>query len=321
MNKIKEAFSFLVENGVANVHQGELLAKQSSWFIGGAADIFVVASCAKDVTIAMCIADRLQLPLLILGGGSNLLFDDAGFRGIVVKVDNAFKHIVLEGNRILAGAGVWVPCLARASAKNGLTGLEHISGVPGSFGGLLYMNGGSQRKSISDNVISVRIIDGGGTYHTLSRKQCQFSYRKSIFQEKNCFILEAELECTKKNPLEIRRENLSILRSRNKKFPRKQPNCGSVFVSDPAMYEDFGPPGKIIEECMLKSASIGGAQVSPLHANFIINKGGAQSSDVLALIDKVRRMVYDRTKYWLRCEVRYVRPDGVVKPVHHFLEE
>ena len=320
MNKIEKACALLAKYNITKVYPGELLAKHSSWKIGGSADIFVLISCAEDISTVLWIADQYELPVLILGGGSNLLFDDAGFRGIVAKIGNTFQQIVVSGNRIIAGAGVWVPCLARTAAIAGLTGLEHICGIPGSFGGLLFMNGGSQRKSIGDNVVSLRVMDRTGRSHTMSRLDCNFGYRKSIFQEKDFVVLEAVLECTPGDPVKIRREMLGILKSRNLKFPRKQPNCGSVFVSDPRMYKDFGPPGKIIEECNLKSVSIGDAQVSPYHANFIINRGRAQSSDVFALIDKVRRTVYDKTQYWLHCEVRYVRPDGLVAPVHHFLK-
>jgi len=319
MTKIEHAAKLLKENNVGTVLTGELLANHSTWKIGGPADLFVIPSDPQGISNAVQVAGDLSLPVVIIGGGSNLLFDDAGIRGVVIKIDAGLSHIEIEDRRIRAGAGVWVPCLARAVGKAGLTGLEHIVGIPGTFGGLLFMNGGSQRKNIGECVREVRVMDRKGKQQIFSRQDCHFAYRKSVFQEKDFIILEAKLECQHGDPTEIRREMLTILRSRSKKFPRKLPNCGSVFVSDPAIYESFGPPGKIIEDCMLKGAAIGDAEVSRQHANFIVNTGRATSAQVMKLIDMVRQKVYEQTSCWLRCEVRYVSPAGEIKPLHNFL--
>lgn len=319
MKAIGNAVILLRDNNVGTVLIGEMLAKHSSWRIGGEADIFVTPSGSKALRYILQVAVEQSLPVVILGGGSNLLFDDSGVRGIVVKIDTGFSHIEIEGKSIRAGAGVWVPCLARAAGKSGLTGLEHIVGIPGTFGGLLLMNGGSQRNSIGDTVTQVRVMDRYGTEHVLSRKDCKFAYRKSLFQESEFIILSADLECQFADPQLLRLDMLNILRNRNKKFPRKTPNCGSVFVSNPAFYDSFGPPGKIIEECKLKGLAIGAASVSTQHANFIVNVGGATSAQIMKLIDEIRRKVYERTSCWLECEVRYVTPTGSIKPLHYFL--
>ena len=319
MIKIEHTAKLLKENNVGTVLTGELLAKHSTWNIGGLADVFVIPSDPQGISNAVQVAGDLSLPVVIIGGGSNLLFDDSGVRGIVIKIDAGLSHIEIENKRIRAGAGVWVPCLARAAGKAGLTGLEHIVGIPGTFGGLLFMNGGSQRKNIGECVREVRVMDRRGNQQTFSRQDCHFAYRKSVFQGKDFIILEAKLECQHADRTEIRREMLTILKSRSKKFPRKLPNCGSVFVSDPAIYESFGPPGKIIEDCMLKGAAIGDAEVSRQHANFIVNTGMATSAQVMKLIDMVRQKVHERKSCWLQCEVRYVSPAGEIKPVHNFL--
>lgn len=319
MTKIENVVTLLKENSVGTVLTGALLAKHSTWKIGGPADIFVISAEPQGISYTLQIAREQSLPVVIIGGGSNLLFDDTGVRGIVIKIDAGLSHIEIKDNHIRAGAGVWVPCLARAAGKAGLTGLEHIIGIPGTLGGLLFMNGGSQRKSIGESVREVLVMDRKGKQQKFSRQECHFSYRKSVFQQMDFIVLGAELECQPGDSVQIRREMLAILRSRSKKFPRKLPNCGSVFVSDPAMYDTFGPPGKIIEDCMVKGAAVGDAEVSRQHANFIVNRGRATSAQVMGLIDMVRRKVYERRNFWLRCEVRYVSPAGEIKPLHNFL--
>ncbi len=319
MTKIENVAKLLGAKNVGTVLTDELLAKHSTWKIGGQADIFVIPAGSQGVNYTLQVAREQSLPVVIIGGGSNLLFDDSGVRGIVIKIDAGLSYIEIDDNRIKAGAGVWVPCLARTAGKAGLSGLEHIIGIPGSLGGLLFMNGGSQRKNIGECVSIVRVMDRKGKQYEFSRQECEFAYRKSVFQEKDFIILEAELECPSGEPAAIRREMLSILQSRSNKFPRKLPNCGSVFVSDPAMYKSFGPPGKVIEDCMLKGAAVGDAEVSRQHANFIVNMGKATSSDVMELIDMVRRKVHQQTSCWFRCEVRYVSTAGEIKPLHRFL--
>jgi UDP-N-acetylmuramate dehydrogenase len=309
----------LKEKSVGTVLTEELLSTHSTWKIGGPADIFVLPAQPQGLSDTLQMAREYALPVVIIGGGSNLLFDDEGVRGIVIKIDVGLSHIEIDDNRIRVGAGVWVPCLARAAGKAGLTGLEHIIGIPGTFGGLLFMNGGSQRKSISECVQKVRVIDRRGRQQEFSKQECHFTYRKSVFQQTDFIILGADIECQPGDSGLIRQEMLAILRSRSEKFPRKLPNCGSVFVSDPAMYDSFGPPGKIIEDCNFKGAAVGDAEVSRHHANFIVNTGRATSAQVMELIGRIRWKVYERTNCWLRCEVRYVPPGGEVKQLHTFL--
>ena len=319
MRAMQQVIERLKKCRVGLVLAGELLDKHSTWKIGGPADVFVFPNSPLWLSHTMRVASEFSVPVVVIGGGSNLLFDDTGVRGIVIKIDTDFAGIAIFGNRIRAGAGAWVPCLARKAGRAGLSGLEHIVGIPGTFGGLLFMNGGSQRKNIGECVRFVRVMNRQGQQFKLSHQECEFACRKSVFQKSDLVILEAELDCTSGDRSKIRREMLSILRSRNRKFPRKLPNCGSVFVSDPAIYASLGPPGKIIEDCGLKGLSVGGAEVSRQHANFIVNTGRATSEDVRMLVEKVRRKVQRQTGCWLRCEVRYVSPAGVVKPLHRFL--
>lgn len=292
------------------------LAACTSWQIGGPADLLIEPASIEHVANAVRFARRHAIPLLVIGQGTNLLFDDAGLNGVVLKLGRNLSRIDISGNRITAEAGAWVPGLARRAMQAGLAGLEHTIGIPGTLGGLILMNGGSQRRGIGDNVRRVWVIDRDGREQELGHDECCFSYRHSALQGSGALVVKAELECPQSSPALIRRAMLADLRERRRKFPRKEPNCGSVFLSTAEMHASVGPPGKIIEEAGLKGTRIGQAEVSLRHANFIVNRGGATSRDVLSLIAHVRRVVFERIGFDLRCEVRYVSPSGEIMPAH-----
>jgi len=294
----------------------EPLARHASWKIGGPADVLVEPGSAEQVAAVVRFAREHNIPLVTIGQGTNLLFDDAGLRGIVMKIGAQMSEIVIENGTILAAGGAWVPQLARLSMRAGLSGLEHCIGIPGTLGGLVIMNGGSQRKGIGDNVRRVWVVDAQGEQNILSREECAFSYRHSALQGSGAVVVRAELECPPGDIREIRREMVCDLRARRHKFPRKQPNCGSVFLSTSEMHASVGPPGKIIEEAGLKGTAIGAAEVAHEHANFIVNRGGASSLDVLRLIAHVRSVIRQRLAFELNCEVRYVSPQGEIMPAH-----
>ena len=298
------------------VHFNALLAEHNSWQIGGPADLLIEADSPQQVATVVRFARTKQIPLVVIGQGTNLLFDDAGVRGIVLKIGAQMEQITIDGQQIIAEGGAWVPQLARLSMRAGLTGLEHCIGIPGTVGGLVIMNGGSQRKGIGENVKKVWIVTATGEEQIFSQADCAFAYRKSALQGTGAVVVKAELECLPGERHEIRREMVTDLRERRQKFPRKQPNCGSVFLSTTEMHASVGPPGKIIEEAGLKGARIGAAEISRQHANFIVNLGGASSADVLALIKKIRETIRTTIGFELDCEVRYVSPDGQISPAH-----
>ncbi|NQU06511.1 MAG: UDP-N-acetylmuramate dehydrogenase, partial [Calditrichaeota bacterium] len=240
--------------------------------------------------------------------------------GVVVKISKRMSSYSIEGTCVKAQAGVWMPCLSHAVGNMGLTGLEHTIGIPGTLGGLVVMNGGSQHKCIGDVVQEVNVINSEGQIRSLSREDCEFSYRSSAMQKSGLVVTNVELEVKRDKRQRIRREMLELLRERSEKFPLKTPNCGSVFVGSKEMHESFGQPGRVIEETGLKGLRVGGAQVSHKHANFIVNLGGATSADVLKLIGSIRQAVYNRTGIWMKCEVRYVSPDCQILPAHEVLK-
>ena len=299
----------------------EPLRRHCYWRIGGPAPPPVEPSDPRHLARAQAQADRQPAPVVIYGDGSNLLFDDAGVRGMVIRIGRAMAALTIDGRTLDAQAGVWAPWLARRAAQAGLAGLEHIVGVPGTLGGLIVMNGGSLQQSIGDATRSVQIVTRQGAIQTLTTEECRFAYRSSALQGSGAVVVAARLELPPGDSAALRTRMLEILQERRQKFPLKQPNCGSVFMRSLDMFDTYGPPGKIIEETGLKGLRIGDAQISHKHANFIVNLGDARSADVLELIRIIRRRVFDRTGHWLMCEARYVTPDGRIVQAHTVVEE
>ncbi|RQW86058.1 MAG: UDP-N-acetylmuramate dehydrogenase [Geobacter sp.] len=313
MHKALREFALL---DIGRIKFNAPLRDHSRWRIGGSADLLVEPGSILQVqTLRRALRD-FGIPHVIIGDGSNLLFDDKGVHGVVIKIGRALSRFSVSDGFIDAEAGVFVPRLIRISGRYGLSGLEHTIGIPGTLGGLILMNGGSMQKGIGSNVEQVKAVNQKGELVEYNQDACRFAYRESALQKADVIIVAARLRCTLRDPHTVKREMLQILRSRRAKFPLKQPNCGSVFISDPAMYDTIGPPGKVIEECCLKGFRIGDAMIPNIHANFIVNLGSATSADVLQIIRTVRTKVNFHTGYWLRCEVRYVTPDCQVVPAH-----
>lgn len=306
--------------GVGRVTRDVPLAPLVRWRIGGPADLLVDAAGTGDVAAALRLARQAGVPVFLLGDGSNMLIDSRGFRGLVLRIGRAMSALSVEGTRVQAGGGLWVPRLALELARRGLTGLEHVAGIPGTIGGLVLMNGGSQRKGVGTQVRRVTLVSPEGRVHEAGQEELEFSYRHSALQGRGVAITAVELELEPGEPAAIRRGMIAILAERRRKFPKNLPNCGSTFLSNPAMYATVGPPGRAIEEAGLKGVVIGGAQVSPLHANFIVNRGGATSDDVLALIAHIRATVAARTGYLMDCEARFLSAEGEEAPAHEFTD-
>lgn len=309
INELKAMFGEQAQTKVS-------LTELSQWKVGGKAAIIIRPNSKLQlIKLYKYLIDN-RLPSLIIGGTTNLLFTDEDIQAVIIQLGSSFSDVVIQGDSLIAQAGVWVPKLARIAMQASLTGLEHTCGIPGTLGGLVVMNGGSQRKGIGSVITYVETINTDGELHRYTAEESNFKYRSSIFQRKNEVISEVGIKLKKSmNKMAIHTEMLSILRSRSMKFPRKHPSCGSVFVSNPAMYEQFGPPGKVIEDCGFKGLTCGGAQVSPLHANFIVNTGNAKSEDILYLINTIRKEVYTKTGYLMQVEAKYVLSQGIIKEI------
>ena len=308
-----ELIEFLKQYKIPHFHKVDL-SKVSNWKTGGLASLIVEPTSEEQLKVLMERLNYNKNKYLIIGDTTNLLFTDSGVKVPIIKIGRHLEQVYCDDTTIIASAGVWAPQLARIAMKHGLHGFEHICGIPGTLGGLVTMNGGSQRKSISDNIKSVRSVDRFGKINIRKAEECLFSYRSSIYQTNNEIIVSAEFALTKAKKSHIRTEMIEILRQPKAKFPLKQPNFGSVFRSDPRIYHRFGPPGVIFDKLKLKGRRVGNAEISKVHSNFIVNLGGAKSADILKLISFMSESAYTLLNTRLAVEVLFVSQNGDILP-------
>lgn len=296
------------------------LSSVSYWKVGGPADLVVWPRTIAQLSELLGHLNARGEPYVVIGRATNLLISSAGIRCTCIQLLNNFSQLDSNETAITALSGAWTPRLALESARRGLGGIEHAAGIPGSFGGLITMNGGSLRKGIGSVIENVTVLSRSGELRHYDRVECAFEYRHSRFKTSGEIIVSARIRLDPKPPREIYRQMLEIMAARKAKFPLGFPNCGSVFISDPIAYESFGPPGLMIEQCGLKGLRIGDAEVSPLHANFIVNRGAATSDDILNIIDIVRRRVKERFGIDLRTEALFLDPTGLIRPIDEILD-
>lgn len=273
----------------------EPMKNHTSFKIGGIADIFVRVRNIEELKYIIKTAKEENIPITVIGNGSNLLVKDKGIRGIVVKLD--FTEISIEGTNVTVGAGVKLGLLAQRLLKEGLTGLEFAAGIPGTIGGAVRMNAGAYGGEMKDIVVETKCLDSDEILSVTCEEQ-NFSYRHSIFMEKDYIILEAKLKLEKGKQEEIKAKMDEYMKSRREKQPIDMPSAGSTFKRG----IDY-ITAKLIDECGLKGYSIGDAQVSNVHAGFIVNKGNASAEDVISLIEHVQKTVYEKTGKKIELEI------------------
>lgn len=292
----------MVINSLApSIRSDVSLARFTSYRVGGKARYYAEP---RDLAELRSVLERWrekELPLTILGAGSNLLVSDRGLPGFVLNTrllrSSAFDP---ETATITAAAGEPLPKLAWRAAKRGWRGLEWAVGIPGTVGGAVVMNAGAHTSCIADRLVRAIVFNPDGTLETLTPKDLNYSYRTSSLQGDKRIVIEATLqldpEATGEEMMAITTKNLHHRRNTQ---PYDRPSCGSVFRNPKPRFA-----GALIEELGLKGYGIGGALVSPLHANFIVNTGEAKASDILGLIRHVQERVFDRFSLWLEPEVK-----------------
>ncbi len=274
--------------------RGEILAEEplaahTTWRIGGPAEALATPDDRDDLLLAVRFASAAGFPWRVLGNGSNLLVRDAGVRGLVFRLRRALGAIEARQPRIRAGAGASLPAVANLAASEGLSGLEFAAGIPGTVGGALVMNAGWHEHEIGKVVVEVEFLGPDGTVATFPRGACSFGYRTSAFRGVEGIVLGAWLELSPDDPARIR-ERLSTYASvRRESQPTEFPSCGSVFLKPEG---DFA--GRLIEQAGLKGRRMGDLEVSPKHANFIVNRGRGTSADALALVERIEEEVFRR---------------------------
>ncbi len=282
-----------------DARQSEPMSRHTSFKIGGPADAYIkVTSLSKLRKILMeCKNNNTQYTLL--GNGSNVLVDDSGIRGTVIRLDGDFRFITLvDETTIYCGAGATLAYLCKFALKCGLTGLEFAWGIPGTVGGAVFMNAGAYDGEMKDVVYSVSHISKDGEIGRIDKDNLNFGYRTSVYRTNGCIITGVTLKLKKGNAKEIQAKMDDFMSRRTSKQPLEYPSAGSVFKRPQGNYA-----GALIEQCGLKGKTVGGAQVSEKHAGFIINKSDATAADVKNLVKEIQAEVCEKTGYKLECEL------------------
>lgn len=278
----------------------EPLAKKTTLRVGGPADFFVEPSSETDLAHVLQFCSEKQLPFFVLGRGSNLLIKDAGIRGFVISLGHQnFSEIKIEGELLHCGAGAKLKALSVEARRNNLTGLEFLEGIPGNLGGALRMNAGAMGAAMFNVVEKVRMMDWAGNLQEFSRNDIAVEYR-SCPVLKNRIALSAILR-GKSLSGEAVAERMKTFSAKRWESQPKEPSAGCIFKNP-----DTIPAGKLIEELGLKGTSVGGARVSEIHGNFIVNDGNATAQDVLDLIDLIKQRAKTVRGLELRTEVEII---------------
>jgi UDP-N-acetylmuramate dehydrogenase len=272
------------ELNIGTVKRNELLSQHTTMKIGGPADLFIEPSSLENIQKVMTFIEEHQLPWRAIGRGSNLLVSDKGIEGVVIKLGSGLNHLSINESTITVGGGHSLVSLSTLISKKGLSGLEFASGIPGSVGGAVYMNAGAHGSDISKILTKAHILFEDGSIEWLSNDEMEFTYRTSVLQKKRPgIVLEAEFKLTMGDRTAIVSQMQKNKDYRKETQPWNFPCAGSIFRNPLPNYA-----GKLIEEAGLKGFQIGGAKISEMHGNFIVNAGNATAKDVLDLIQYIK---------------------------------
>lgn len=283
--------------------EGELLSNHTTFRIGGAAKYFAVPKNEEEIMEAVDFAIVKDLPYYILGKGSNVLFADEGYPGVIIEIGAGMEKVERTGDTgIRAQAGVSLSALAAFAAREGLSGLEFAGGIPGTLGGAVTMNAGAYGGEMKDVIVSAKVMDEEGAVQELSCEELQLGYRTSIVQKKQLIVLEAEFSLQPGETEAIQSTMKELNAKRREKQPLEYPSAGSTFKRPEGYFA-----GKLIEDAGLRGYRVGDAQVSEKHCGFVVNRGKATCVEVLQLIGDVQKTVKEQFGVQLEPEVRIIR--------------
>ena len=279
----------------------EPMNRHTSFQIGGPADAMVMPVSEQEIIHLLSHCRRNDVPVTIMGNGSNLLVKDGGIEGLVIKISQSMNKTVILDEKVDAMAGISLSCLSKKLHDKGLAGFEFASGIPGTLGGALAMNAGAYGGEMKELLLQCTTISREGEMRTLDRDAMQMSYRSSIVQKNGDIITSARLKLHRGDCREIGKMIEDYWNRRLTKQPYNLPSGGSVFKRPEGYYA-----GKLIEDCGLKGYSVGGAMVSEVHAGFIVNTGQATAADVLALMNLIKDTVRNHYRVELESELRVI---------------
>ena len=291
----------------SKIYENELMSKHTSFKVGGPADIFVIAATQYDVKNILNYSVKNEIPLTVIGNGSNLLVKDGGVRGIVLKIGIDEFYIAENPDKeyiITVGAGVKNGYVAQKLLIDEIEGFEFAAGIPGSIGGAIRMNAGAHGGEMKDIVLETKCMDWDGNIKVLSNAEQKFEYRNSIFSTNKYIVLSTKLKLKHGIYREIKGKMDEYTKWRKEHQPLEYPSAGSTFKRG----KDF-ITAKLIDECGLKGYNIGGAEVSTKHAGFVINKGNAKAKDILNLTRYISEKIYEKFGKKIELEVQVIGED------------
>ncbi len=298
------ALAAAVDGPGADVGVDVELALHTTLRVGGAAEVLVTVEDEPALVRSLEAARTLDVPVLVLGRGSNLLVADSGWPGLVVRLGAGFRGVEVDGVLLVAGGAEPMPSVALHAARSGLAGFSWGAAVPGSIGGGVRMNAGAHGGDMADSLVTARVLDARtGRIEDWDRERLRFGYRTSALTESS-IVLSVTLALTSADPTVVMAEIDAIRAWRREHQPLDRPSCGSVFTNPPG-----ASAGELIERAGLKGVRVGGAEVSTKHANFIVTQAGARATEVEDLIHLIIARVRDETGVELHPEV--VRPSPV----------
>lgn len=283
-----------------NVKQNEPLSKHTTLGIGGNANYFVEIFDEQQLIQLLKFIYRNKIKFYVIGGGSNILFRDDGFKGIIVKLCGDFCRYEIQGNKVVCGSGVNLSFLSKITADNELSGLEYFVGIPGTVGGAVCGNAGTNNVSISSVINEIEIVDFTGKKTILTKKDFKFEYRKSNLQ--NCIITKIFFVLKKTNKNDILRVILQETDKRRTTQPIGTKNAGCVFKNP-----KNDSAGRLIDSLNLKNYNIGEIKVSNIHANFIINENNGSAKDMLKMIKFIKKEIMKKYGINLETEIKIIK--------------
>ncbi len=300
MNNILEELEKIA--GKKNVLTKEPMKKHTTFRTGGEADYFVTVQEENVLPELRTYLEKNKIPYYVIGNGSNLLFPDEGYAGVIIQIGRFPDDIRISDTAVTAGAGVKLSLLANRAYQAGLTGMEFAAGIPGTVGGAVVMNAGAYGDEMKDILVQAKVMDAQGNIFRLSRDELDLSYRHSIIPEKAFIVLEADFLLQHGNPEEIKAVMNALAAKRREKQPLEYASAGSTFKRPEGYFA-----GKLIQDAGLKGFSVGDAQVSEKHSGFVINRGNATTQDILTLVQEVQEKVFQDFGVKLEMEVKVVK--------------
>lgn len=279
----------------------ESMRKHTTFKVGGTADILVIPSDENMIMGVAKVCIQNDVPLFVIGNGSNIIVRDKGIRGVVMKIFNNYSQLKVEEDIIIAQSGALLSKVCNIALEHNLSGIEFAAGIPGTIGGAVIMNAGAYGGEMSQVVLETKYLTQNGEIKRIKGTEHNFGYRKSYFQEKKYIVLESTIKLKKSDNKSIKGIMDELSEKRRQKQPLNYPSAGSVFKRPEGYYT-----GKLIEDCGLKGYRIGGAQVSELHAGFIINKNNATSKDIIDLIKYIQEKVLEKFGVKIETEVKII---------------